>query len=136
VRRRNHPGAPRGDMGPAGTPLERAGAEKGRRQMANYLLAYFGGGMADDPAEQEAAMAAWMRWFGDLGEAVMDPGSPFGPSSSIGADGRVCGAGRAGLTGYSIVAADSLDAATSIAKGCPILGAGGSIEVYEVMPMG
>jgi hypothetical protein len=38
------------------------------------------------------------------------------------------------LTGYSILAADSLDAAAALAKGCPLLAAGGSIEVYEVVP--
>jgi hypothetical protein len=35
----------------------------------------------------------------------------------------------------SIVEADSLDAAVAQAKGCPVLAAGGSVEVYETIPM-
>jgi hypothetical protein len=39
------------------------------------------------------------------------------------------------LTGYSIVSADSLDAAVELAKGCPVLGIGGAVDVYEVIAM-
>jgi hypothetical protein len=35
------------------------------------------------------------------------------------------------VTGYSIIQAGSLDAAVELAKGCPILESGGSIEVCE-----
>jgi hypothetical protein len=38
-------------------------------------------------------------------------------------------------TGYSIVTADALDAAVSIAKGCPHLKSGGQITVYETFPV-
>jgi hypothetical protein len=40
------------------------------------------------------------------------------------------------LTGYSIIEADSLSAAAKSAKGCPVLSGGGSIEVYEALPIG
>ena len=39
------------------------------------------------------------------------------------------GAGSA--TGYSVIEADSLDAATDLAKGCPVLAGGASVGVYE-----
>jgi hypothetical protein len=39
------------------------------------------------------------------------------------------------LTGYSIVAAGSLAEATELAGGCPVLQSGGSVDVYEAMPM-
>ena len=35
------------------------------------------------------------------------------------------------LTGYSVLKADSLDEATKMAKGCPVLASNGSVEVYE-----
>ena len=35
------------------------------------------------------------------------------------------------MTGYSIVQADSLDAATDMARTCPIVTSGGTVEVYE-----
>jgi hypothetical protein len=66
---------------------------------------------------------------------LVDGGNPFGPSTSIGADGSVDGSGSSGLTGYSIVSADSLDAATEHAKGCPVLSPVGTVEVYEGVPV-
>ena len=102
--------------------------------MANYLLAYTGGGMAQTEAEREAAMAAWGQWFGALGSAVVDPGNPVGASASVGAADSN-GAARSGITGYSIVAADSLDAATALVKGCPVIANGGGVDVYETIPV-
>jgi hypothetical protein len=113
----------------------RAG-DKGGFQMANYLLAYTGGGGMAAPEEQQQAMEAWMGWFGSLGDAVVDAGAPFGPSAAIGPDGAVSQSGPAQLSGYSVIRADSLDDATSKAKGCPILNNGGSVEIYESLPMG
>ena len=99
--------------------------------MANYVLAYTGGGMPETEEEQAAVMAAWGAWYEGLGAAVVDAGNPFGPSTSIGRDGSVTGAGASGLTGYSILAAGNLDSAVEMAKGCPILAGGGAVEVYE-----
>ena len=31
--------------------------------------------------------------------------------------------------------ADGIDAAVALAKGCPVLAGGGTVEVYEAMPM-
>jgi hypothetical protein len=100
--------------------------------MANYLLAYTGGGMAQTDAEREAAMAAWGQWFGTLGPAIVDAGNPFGPSTSVGAGGAD-GAAKTGLTGYSILKADSLNAAAELAKGCPVFANGGKVDVYETI---
>ena len=102
--------------------------------MANFLLAYKGGTMAETPEAQEAAMKAWMDWFGSVGAAVVDGGAPFGPSTAVQSNGST-GATTAGLSGYSVFRADSLDAAAALAKGCPVLEAGGTVEVYEALPM-
>jgi len=99
--------------------------------MAKYLLAYIGGGVPETEEAQQAAMAAWGAWLGGLGDALVDPGNPFGPSRSIAAGGAVSDRGGAGLSGYSVLSADSLDAATEAAKGCPVLQSGGTVEVYE-----
>jgi hypothetical protein len=103
--------------------------------VANYVLAYKGGGMAETEEARAQVMAAWGDWFGRLGPAVIDGGSPFGPSKSIAADGSDTDGGSSGLTGYSILSAESLDAACEHAKGCPVLTAGGTVEVYEALPM-
>jgi hypothetical protein len=105
--------------------------------MANYVLAYTGGGgIPSSPEEQQKVMEAWLSWFGTLGDAVVDGGAPFGPSAVIRSDGAVSSGAPARLSGYSVVKADSLDDATSKAKGCPVLSSGGSVEVYESLPMG
>jgi hypothetical protein len=100
--------------------------------MAKYLLAYTG--TASAPASEEegkAVMDAWMAWFGGIGDAVVDPGNPIGHSAAVAADGTISTGAPSGITGYSVIAADSLDAATAFAKSCPHLAAGGIVEVYE-----
>ena len=104
--------------------------------MAHYLLVYRGGA---SPANDEAmaeAMERWERWFDSLGEAVVDWGNPLGPAATLSADGAVLGRGASALTGYSVIAAENLPAATDAARGCPVLTAGGSVEVYEETPVG
>jgi hypothetical protein len=104
--------------------------------MAKFVLVYRGGSGMAAPEEQQAAMEAWMNWFGSLGEAVVDPGSPFGPSAVVSPDGSTGTSAPSALTGYTILAADSLDAAATSAKGCPVLADGGTVEVYEALPIG
>lgn len=97
--------------------------------MGTYLFAYRGGQMAETDEERQAVMAAWGAWFGRLGDAVVDMGNPFAGSTSVGGNG----AAGATLTGYSVVKSDSLDGAAELAKGCPVLGGGGSVDVYETI---
>lgn len=104
--------------------------------MAKYVLAYRGGaGMAATPEEQQKAMQVWMSWFGSLGDAVVDVGNPFGPSSSVAPNGSVTQGGASSLSGYSIVTADTLAQAEGLAKGCPVLEGGGAVDVYEAIAM-
>jgi hypothetical protein len=100
--------------------------------MAKFVLVYKGGGMAETDAEREAAMAAWGSWFGTLGAAIVDPGNPFGGSTAVSANGSG-GAASSALTGYTVLTADSLAGAAELAKGCPVLSNGGSVEVYETI---
>ena len=104
--------------------------------MPNFVLVYRGGAMAETPEAQQKAMEAWMGWFGTLGESVVDAGAPFGPSSSIASDGAVSDGGASALTGYSIIAAGNLAEAQTKTKGCPVLANGGSVEIYESLPIG
>ena len=103
--------------------------------MSKFVLAYTGGSVPETEEQQKAVMDAWMNWFGQLGAAIVDGGAPFSNSSTVGSDGAVSSPGASKLTGYSIVEADGLDAALGMAKGCPVLTAGGAVEVYETMPM-
>ena len=71
--------------------------------------------------------------MGGLGKALVDGGNPFTPAAkSIASDGKVSdGPIGATASGYSIIKADSLNAAVQSAKGCPVLKSGGKITVYE-----
>ena len=102
--------------------------------MGTFALIYSGGSMAQTPQEQQAVMQAWNEWFGSLGDAVVQPGNPFGASASVSGDG--VGRPRTlGATGYSVIRAGSLDEATGFAKGCPIIAHGGGVDVYEALEM-
>jgi hypothetical protein len=98
--------------------------------MATYLLAYLGGDQPTSEEAGQAVMAAWTAWFAGMGTAVLDPGNPVGASAAVAPDGSV-GAASAGVTGYSVTIADSLDAAVESARACPHLAANGAAEVYE-----
>ena len=101
--------------------------------MANYLFAYKGGSMAQTDEERQAVMAAWGGWFGTLGAAIVDAGNPFGPAATVVDGGSVSDGASSQLSGYSVIDAHSLAQASELAKGCPVLAAGGSVEVYETM---
>jgi hypothetical protein len=104
--------------------------------MTNFVFAYRGGsGMATTPEAQEKVMAAWGAWFGTLGADLVEAGSPFGPALTVAPDGSSTDGGAAGLTGYSVVSATDLSSAAALAKGCPLLADGGTVEIYETLPM-
>jgi hypothetical protein len=98
--------------------------------MAKYLFVYHGGGMAATEQERNESMARWGAWAQELGSAVVDFGAPVGATQTVG-DGN----GASPASGYSLISADSLDAAAQLAQGCPILAGGGSVEVAELMEM-
>jgi hypothetical protein len=103
--------------------------------MGDFALLYTGGSMPETEEEQARVMKAWNDWYSDLGKAVKDGGNPFAPAAkTISKDGSVRdGAAGSPHTGYTIITADSLDSATTLAKGSPILQGGGTITVYEIV---
>ncbi len=104
--------------------------------MANFVLVYTGGRQPASEAEGKKLTEAWMGWFGKLGDKVVDAGNPFSPKAKSLSNGTVNeGAVGTPATGYSILKAESLTAATKLAQGCPHLQTGGKITVYEVTPI-
>lgn len=96
-----------------------------------YLLVFHGGSMPESPEEGAKVTQAWGDWFGRLGDAVIDQGNPVGQVKTIAANGSVSDGGTNPSSGYSIIKADTLDAAVELAKGCPVLAGGASVEVAE-----
>ncbi|MDH3220738.1 MAG: YciI family protein [Gammaproteobacteria bacterium] len=104
--------------------------------MPKYIFAYHGGKVPETEEEGARVMAEWMAWFEKMGVAVVDGGNPLGPSSTLHSDGTVSSDGGPNpLSGYSLVNAESIEQATELARGCPILRAEGSIEIAEAMEM-
>mgnify|MGYP003596703998 CR=1 FL=1 len=97
--------------------------------MANYLFLYTGGTPPASEAEGQKVMAAWMGYFGRMGDRIVDGGAPLGERQVV------AGAAPSGATGYSIIRADSLAEAVSYTEGHPHLLSGGHIEVIETVPV-
>lgn len=105
--------------------------------MAKFLFAYHGGGdMPSDPAEMEKEMTLWREWFGAIGQHVVDGGNPVGQSHTVSGGGVVDNGGSNPVSGYGIFEAANMDEASEIAKGCPVIAGGGTVEVAEIIDVG
>ena len=105
--------------------------------MANFLLVYHGGGASEMTPEQQAGvMEAWTNWFSSLGSAVVDGGNPVSRNWSVNSDGTTEDGGANPATGYSVIKADSMQAALEAVRGCPIIAAGGTVEICETFNVG
>jgi len=87
------------------------------------------------PEQMQAGMQAWTAWAERAGDAIVDLGSPLGGGKRI-AGGSVS-AGASDATGFSIVQAESEDAAAELFRDHPHLGmpGGSSIEIIELLPL-
>lgn len=103
--------------------------------MPKFLFVYHGGSKPSSPDEVADVMAKWGAWFEKLGAAVVDGGNPVGLSKTVFADKITDDGGANPTSGYSLVNANSIDDAVKMAQGCPILQAGGNVEVAEVIDM-
>ena len=103
--------------------------------MTQYVIAYLGGGKPETPEQGAKDMEKWKTWIMDLGSAVVNPGTPMGNSKIVSKDGISDDLGSDALSGFSIVEADSQEAAIEMAKSCPFLDYG-KLQVSQVMNMG
>jgi hypothetical protein len=102
--------------------------------MASYIFAYHGGKPPQNPEEGAKFMARWRAWASDLGGAMTNPGTVLGKSKTVGEGGVSDNGGSNPLSGFSIVTADSMEAALEMARQCPHV-EHGTIEVAEVRQM-
>lgn len=102
--------------------------------MSNYVLTYYGEPNFTSPDEGGKYMAKWLAWTDGLGDALVNPGVPMGKSKTVSSNGVSEDERSNRLTGFSIVKADSMDAALKMAKGCPHL-EHGTVDVAEAMEM-
>ena len=103
--------------------------------MAQYIITYLGGNQPSSPEEGKQHFAKYKKWLASLGDSVVSPANPLKDTSTVSSDGTVTTGGKTTMSGYTIVEADSMEAALSIAKACPFLDIGGSLEVSELIEM-
>lgn len=111
--------------------------------MTEFTLLYRGGDLRrHSPEEIQKIYQKWAAWFEDLKKknALVAIGHPLEKETLIVQSDKSVSDGpfaeaKDVVGGYSIVSADSLKAAAELAKGCPILERGGSVEVRPNMPL-
>ena len=92
--------------------------------MKNYLILHYGFEM---PSEED--MAKWNAWFASIADVQVGQNGLMN-GNQISVDGvKELPFGKESLTGYTLIQATSLEAATEIAKKCPIVL---NTQVYEV----
>jgi len=75
------------------------------------------------------------EWLASLGDAAVSPANPLKNTNTVNPDGSVSSGITSTMSGYTVIEVDSMDSALDIAKTCPFLDIGGSLEVSELMQM-
>lgn len=95
------------------------------------------------PEQMQQVMQTWMDWIGsavesgwmiDGGDALKPEGKVVHPDATV-TDGPFAESKEL-VGGFSMVQADTLEAAVRLTKDCPMLAAGGTVEVRELMGVG
>ena len=96
--------------------------------MKKFLLLHYG---FENPTPE--IMQAWGKWFASIADKTVDQGGRFGGAREISKAGtKDLPMGMDSITGFTVVEAESLDAAEKMAQSNPFIA---SIRVYEIMPM-
>ncbi len=103
--------------------------------MPQYVIVYLGGEPPASQEEGELHFSNYMDWLESLGESVVSPANPFRHTHTVNPDRTVAPGGTTTMSGYTIIETDSMEAALSMAKDCPFLDIGGSLEVSELAQM-
>jgi hypothetical protein len=93
-----------------------------------FMLLYHG------PATPtNASHEGWREWFSDLGDKLVERGSPMADGLALRGDGSTNGS-TAHLNGYSVIQADDLDQVLSLVELHPYLRLGDeySIEIHSL----
>lgn len=108
--------------------------------MSEFTLLFRGRHYFESPEQTQQHVQQWLAWFKDLGAAghLKDPGHPLERTGAVVSgrqkivtDGPYAEA-KDLVGGYIILEARDLAHAAELAKGCPILGVDGSVEIRPV----
>ena len=113
--------------------------------MKEFLLVYradYNTYPKGSPEEMQSITQRWMNWIAgiaaqeklvDRGNRLVNSGKILKSNGSV-SDGPYTEI-KESIMGYSLLKATSLEEATELANGCPILSFGGSVEVREINAM-
>ena len=111
--------------------------------MREFVFLYRGGERPASPEQGQQVMQKWVAWFKDLAEKghIVDRGQPLeGTGKIVQGTGRIVTDGpfaeaKDVIGGFTLIQADDVAHAAELSKGCPILDAGGLVEVRPVMKL-
>jgi hypothetical protein len=99
--------------------------------MKKFLVTYHGGGpMPSDPQMMQQMKAAFGVWLTAAGKAVVDPGAPIRAAAQV-ATGTPHA--HVEIGGYSIIQAESVDAARAVLGSHPFVVRGGTLQLHEIL---
>jgi hypothetical protein len=110
--------------------------------MSEFVFLYRGGERPPSPEVVQQNMQQWTAWFKDLAAKghMVDRGQPLDRggkvvnSAKVVLDGPFAEA-KDVIGGYTLIKAKDLAEAAELAKGCPLLGRGGGVEVRPVLKL-
>ena len=85
--------------------------------------------------EGKQHFAKYKEWLTSLGDAAVSPMNPLKNTSKVNFDGTITTGSTTAMSGYTIIETESMEEALRIAKVCPFLDIGGSLEVSELVDM-
>ena len=103
--------------------------------MPQFIIVYLGGNQPSDPQESKQNYAKYKEWLASLGDSAVSPANPFKNTGTVNPDGSVTAGSSTAMSGYTIINVDSMEKALEIARACPFLEIGGSLEVSELVQM-
>ena len=111
--------------------------------MNEFTYLFRGRDTTTSPEQMQKTMEKWVAWFKELGAKghLKEPGHPLEHTGKVVKgkqkivnDGPYAEA-KDVVGGYIVIEAKDLQHAVEISKGCPILEAGGSVEVRPIQTM-
>ena len=109
--------------------------QNAEKKMPQYIITYLGGNQPSSPEEGKQHMSKYRSWLSSLGDSAVSPANPLKGTTTVNADGTTTAGSTTSMSGFTVVEVDSMQAALLIAKACPFLDVGGSLEVSELTQM-
>jgi len=82
--------------------------------MAQYIMTYLGGDQPSSPEEGKQHFAKYKEWLVSLGDSAVSPANPLKDTRTVNSDGTVTTGGTTSMSGYTVIKADSMEAALDL----------------------